>query len=325
MDEDGGFSLKDVKRKFEMHKKERKQKIEERESKKKEELEEKLAVAERAQRKLQQEKEEFEREKERERKRLMELEEQNKLLRERREANAESSDAAKKRKASEDGFGLIGDIDEEELGLPNDWEMGIALGMGREDGQKTAQQMQAERLLMGQFNQGEEASPSDAGRDEAEGLGAQEKSKQRVEGITPGPPTPRSNGRENGPPPGPASRPGDSSKRDRAGAGPSRMGSGADRPAPYAQHHMPQGQYPGQMGSRDDLEQQLEGTRNHLMSTCKRLRNCLLTMSRLAGLEEDGLALANLNPGDLMMLDTDSLCHKFSLTIMQRMNGGRMG
>jgi hypothetical protein len=51
-------------------------------------------VAERAQRKLQQEKEEFEREKERERKRLMELEEQNKLLRERREANAESSDAA---------------------------------------------------------------------------------------------------------------------------------------------------------------------------------------------------------------------------------------
>jgi hypothetical protein len=48
-------------------------------------------------------------------------------------------------------------------------------------------------------------------------------------------------------------------------------------------------------------------------------------MSRLAGLEEDGLALANLNPGDLMMLDTDSLCHKFSLTIMQRMNGGRMG
>eukprot|EP00873_Tetraselmis_striata_P042976 jgi/Tetstr1/463240/TSEL_008171.t1 len=132
MADEGGFSLKDAKKKFEMHKKEKKAKTEEREKQKEVELQEKLAQAERAQRKLQQEKEEFEREKERERKRLQELaEEQSKRMEERKEGNAGSSEGMqKKRKTFEDGLGL-GDIGEEELGLPNDWEDAIALGMGR--------------------------------------------------------------------------------------------------------------------------------------------------------------------------------------------------
>lgn len=125
---------------------------------------------------------------------------------------------------------------------------------------------------------------------------------------------------------------------------------------------MPPGQYPQAMQTHEEMEQQIMASRSHLLSTCKRLRNCLLvswfagswspcwqrheastcmpltpeaapvcpfpfaqTMSRLAGLEEDGHALANLNPGDLMMLDTDNLCHKFSSAIMQRMTGGRLG
>mmetsp|Transcript_13925 Transcript_13925/g.39425 ORF Transcript_13925/g.39425 Transcript_13925/m.39425 type:complete len:645 (+) Transcript_13925:244-2178(+) len=107
------FSLKDAKRKFEMHKKERKMKNAQEQQDKNEELEKKLRDAEKIRLRLEKEKEEFEQERARVR------EEQDR--RKTRESNGGGeARASGSGRLTVDGLG-------DELALPNDWEEAVGI------------------------------------------------------------------------------------------------------------------------------------------------------------------------------------------------------